>query len=162
MLTDTQQVEIRRILGYPAIGVPQKGTENVSSSLSAFRFLDPTGALERRMSSLATTEEVMIFGAEHLSFASYTPPVGENYTDSDSGITVWGYVPIIRILQSDVTGARAFAGFETADVVKFRKNELAMRKALVRDKKQELADFFCVPLSPDFQQRNSRPTYRRC
>lgn len=160
MLTNTQQAELRRILGYPAIGTPQMTTESVSSMLSAFRFLDPTGALERRMVSLSVDEEVMIFGAEHPAFTTYTTPPGESYTSSSTGLIVWGYVPIIRILQSDVTDARAFAAFEQADVVKFRRNELAMRRSIVKEKRQELADFLFVPLAPDFMGRSS--TFRRC
>jgi hypothetical protein len=149
MLTDTQQSEIRRILGYPAIGRPNASYPSVASMFSAFKLIDPTGALETRLQGLQVYEEVQIFGQEHTSFALYPQPFGESYTPSDGSAVVYGFVPIIRIFQSDLTGARDFASFEKADVVSFSPLEAARRRSLLREKRRQLADYLVVPLDPD-------------
>lgn len=160
MLTDIQQVELRRILGYPAIGTPVGSDITLASLSSYFRFFDPTGQLERRMLTLQTSEEVQIFGSEHENFSDYAQPFGEYYTPTDGSPTVYGWVPIIRLLQSDVTGSRSFAAFNNADIVAFSPLEIARRRSLLREKRQGLADFLYIPLDPDIQG-NRRSTYRR-
>lgn len=149
MLTPSQQAEIRRILGYPAIGKPQSTFPTAASLFSSFRMIDPTGALETRMQTLQDFEEVHVFGQESSFFASYPQPFGEVYNPSDGSSPIYGFVPIIRVLQSDLTGSRDFAAFDQADVVTFNKNEPGRRRALLREKRRQLADYLVVPLDPD-------------
>lgn len=70
MLTVTQQAEIRRVLGYPALGRPLSDFPTVGSMFSAYRILDPYGALETRMQTLTSYEEVQVLGAQHSAFSS--------------------------------------------------------------------------------------------
>jgi len=73
-LTTTQLTEIRRILGYPSMGVPVQASGAFATLFSYFRIVDPYMWLEVRMQSLTVDEEVAIFGQEHPQFGSYLVP----------------------------------------------------------------------------------------
>lgn len=76
-LTNPQLTEIRRILGFPDIGVPGAGgtpNQSFASLFSWFRIMEPYGWLETRLQTLSADEEVAIFGQQHTAFAGYIIP----------------------------------------------------------------------------------------
>lgn len=153
-ITATQQTEIRRMLGFAALGQPVSSNPTIASLFSVYRVLDPTSALEIRMNNLAQDEEVQVLGTESPFFASYglagvVPPC-ISWLNEDTGLTVSGFVPTIRILEGDIiTGLRRFIQFAKADVVTFNPMEARARKALLNKYRYDLATLLVVPLDPD-------------
>ena len=71
------------------------------------------------------------------------------YTFTDDGYTATGYIAICDYLESKVGSASDLsAKYSVADVVTFRRDELAARDANYQYWRQRLADFFGIPLYP--------------
>lgn len=94
------------------------------------------------------------FGASAAQFSNgataggQTPP-GPQFTPIGTNEPVFGYVPIIHILESDLLNARINLDTLKADVWEPRQDELGVRWALLRQYRKELADRLSVPLDPD-------------
>jgi hypothetical protein len=166
-LSDTQQVELRRILGYPAKGASASLALGYPAFASAFAMWQPYAVLERRMLELSQDEEVAIFGAEHSAFASYPVVNGVSQAPglrwtSSTGVVTYGYVPTIRSLESDLAGKPgAFGSFSSLNRVAFRPDELRLRRALLNQYRADLADFLSVPLDPNLVGNRGRGRFRR-
>lgn len=76
-------------------------------------------------------------------------PPGPQYTPIGTTETVFGYVPIIHTLESDFINARINLDTLKAEEWQPRQDELAVRYALLRQYRKELADRLSVPLDPD-------------
>jgi hypothetical protein len=87
-------------------------------------------------------------------------PPGPQFTPIGSTETVFGYVPIIHVLESDLVNARVNLDTLSADVWHPRQDELDVRYALLRHYRKELADRLSVPLDPDITGNASRVTQR--
>lgn len=74
MLTPTQKVDIRRMLGYPAQGISPNDMKRYPDYGSQFGMWQPYVVLENRMSSLSQDEEVTVMGSESTAFGSYLVP----------------------------------------------------------------------------------------
>jgi hypothetical protein len=158
--TSAQESEIRRMLGFAALGVPSSSNPLIASLLSAYRVLDPTSALENRFMSLTQDEEVQVLGSESASFVNYIAPVVPpciSWTNSDTSLVVYGFVPTIRVLEGDLIGkSRDNLGYDVADVITFRKTELGQRNSLVNKVRLDLATLLFVPLDPDLLGHGKR------
>jgi hypothetical protein len=77
-----------------------------------------------------------------------TPP-GPQFTPIGTVEPVFGYVPIIRVLEGDMLNARINLDTLQADVWKPRQDELKVRYALLKQYRMELADRLSVPIDPD-------------
>ena len=108
-LTVPQLTEIRRILGYPALGVPTQALGAYATLFSYFRIIDPYMWLETRMQSLTQDEEVSLFGAEHPAFGSYLLPALLT-------ITFLGATPVVgTIFQIKIDGSLIPYTVQTGD-----------------------------------------------
>lgn len=87
-------------------------------------------------------------------------PPGPYYTDSTLGLTTFGYLPIIRILESALANASDNLDSTKADSFVWRPSELAERTALLRRFRRELADRLGVPLDPDIVGNRRRGSVR--
>src|SRR4029077_2146873 len=83
-------------------------------------------------------------------------PTGPNFLPRNANVPVYGYVPIIQMLESDLINARTSLGSLKVDVLTRRPSELAERDALLRRFRMELADRLNVPLDPDIAGNRSR------
>lgn len=89
-----------------------------------------------------------------------TNPPGPRFLDPEATEPIYGYVPIIRILESDLINARINLDTLKADVWEPRQDELSVRAALWRKYRAELADRISVPLDPDIAGNQSRSIQR--
>jgi hypothetical protein len=96
------------------------------------------------------------FGATSLG----TTPPGPQFTPIGTDETVFGYVPIIHILESDLINSRINLDTLKADVWQPRQDELKVRYALLWQYRKELADRISVPLDPDIASNASGMTQR--
>ena len=87
--------------------------------------------------------------------AGGTSPNGPRYTDITSGETIFGYVPIIHVLESDLVNARQNLDTLQASLWKPRQDEADVRWALKQQYCRELANRISVPLYPDIVGNNS-------
>ena len=76
-------------------------------------------------------------------------PPGEYLSDTSLAQPVWGYLPIIRVLQNDILASRLDLRASVADVVTLRATEIPERDALCNRMRRKLADALAVPLDPD-------------
>lgn len=76
-------------------------------------------------------------------------PPGPRFQDPSATEPVYGYVPIIRILESDLINARINLDTLKADVWEPRQDEVSARAVLWREYRKQLADRLSVPLDPD-------------
>jgi hypothetical protein len=76
-------------------------------------------------------------------------PPGPTIVPDGSVRPVFGYVPIIRILESDIGGARDNLDLQSVETYVPRPDEMESRARLLRRYRRELADRFNVPLDPD-------------
>lgn len=165
-ITVAQQAEIRRMLGFAALGQPVSSNPSIASLLSAYRVLDPTSALEIRMNNLTQDEEVQVLGSESASFVTYVAPVIApciSWLNDDTGLTVYGFVPTIRILEGDlITATRRWSSFSEAEV-KLNPRDLRLRQGTLDKVRLDLAKLLVVPLDPDLlgHGAHKRSTFRR-
>lgn len=111
MITETQKTEIRRILGFPAIGqaLNQSNVGIVASMHSYYRFYEPYEWMETRLNALEQDEEVQTFGAEHSAFASYVVP-------ASLVATIVGATPVVGTeIQFQINGALETYVVQTGD-----------------------------------------------
>lgn len=87
--------------------------------------------------------------------AGGTSPNGPRYTDITSGETIFGYVPIIHVLESDLINSRQNLDTKSAAEWNPRQDELDVRWALKQQYCRELANRISVPLYPDIVGNNS-------
>lgn len=73
-LSQTQQDEIFRILGYPAQGTAVPGNTGYPAFASALGIWQPYAVLLNRLNTLRTDEEVELYGGEHPDFGSFLQP----------------------------------------------------------------------------------------
>lgn len=92
--------------------------------------------------------------------AGGSAPPGPQFTPIGSNEPVFGYVPIIRLLESDLINARVNLDTLKADVWEPRQDELSVRSALYREYRKELADRLSVPLDPDLIGNAAGRRYR--
>lgn len=104
------------------------------------------------------TAAQVVYGA----MAGGTDPPGPRFIPQNSTSTVYGYIPILRILEADLIGVRGSLQTDKVDVLTFRKTELSEREALMNWFKRELADRINVPYYPDFTRNRSRGRRRVC
>ena len=85
-LTDAEKVDVRRHCGYPAYGVGASG-------FSAWRFYQSSGALEYRLSSLSSAEQLIVrrYLGTLLSLETGIPNAAANL-DTDQA-AVWSRNP---------------------------------------------------------------------
>lgn len=76
-------------------------------------------------------------------------PPGPQYTPKGTSDTVFGYVPIIHTLESDLVNVRRNLDTLKADVWTVRPDEAGARFELLRFYRKELANRLGVPLDPD-------------
>lgn len=88
-------------------------------------------------------------------------PPGVKFVPQNATVPVYGYVPIIRILEADLIGGRTSLIAEKVDVLTYRRSELSEREALLRYWKRQLADRLNVPSEPDFAGNKRRAHGRR-
>jgi hypothetical protein len=88
-------------------------------------------------------------------------PPGEYLFDDTLTQPIWGYLPIIRALQSDILAARQDLLASKADVVTFRSTEVPERAALCNVMRRKLADALSVPLDPDIAGNRRNRGYGR-
>ena len=101
--------------------------------------------------AVSSDPSALINGAQAYSGATYggSDPPGPYLSDPNLGSTIWGYLPVIRVLENDIAVSRSSLKFSTADVVTYRPSELSERNALLHRYRRELADRLGVPLDPD-------------
>ncbi len=87
-------------------------------------------------------------------------PNGPRYTDITSGETIFGYVPIIHVLESDLINSRQNLDTKSAAEWNPRQDELDVRWALKQQYCRELANRLSVPLYPDIVNNNSSMSQR--
>lgn len=92
--------------------------------------------------------------------AGGTTPPGPQFTPIGSDEVVFGYVPIIHILESDLINSRINLDTLKADVWEPRQDELRVRYALLWQYRKELADRLSVPVDPDIVGNANRITQR--
>jgi hypothetical protein len=107
--------------------------------------------------SLGGTATQVVYGVT----SGGTDPPGVKFTPQNATVPVYGYVPIIRLLEADLVGTRTSLIAEKVDVLTYRKSELRERAGLLRYWKRELADRFNVPSEPDFAKNKQRMRGRR-
>ena len=88
-------------------------------------------------------------------------PPGEYLMDDTLTQPIWGYLPIIRALQSDILAARQDLLASKAYVVTFRSTEVPERAALCNVMRRKLADALSVPLDPDIAGNRRNRGYGR-
>jgi hypothetical protein len=96
------------------------------------------------------------FGA---TFGGTTPP-GPQFTPIGTDNVVFGYVPIIHLLESDLINARINLDTLKADVWQPRQDELKVRYSLLWYYRKELADRISVPIDPDLTGNANQITQR--
>lgn len=161
-LTDTQKNELARFMGYPDLGQPVGNNVALMSLASAFRFLDPVGYFQTRISTLSQDAEVQIYGQESAYWGTYgtAKPPGIQWTDPKTGTTYNGYIPTLRVLEGDIPNIRQFRSFTKADVVNFNATEPQDRVALYNYFRQKLATLLAMPLDPQVIPRKRRGVFR--
>lgn len=76
-------------------------------------------------------------------------PQGVKVKIASTAQPIWGFVPVIRILESDTINSRTFLFAQQADTFTPRPNEIAARKALCRELRLQLAGLLNAPLDID-------------
>src|SRR5580704_7755536 len=127
-----------------AIGTDGNGVTCIATSS------DPSCTL-----SFGATEAQMAYGQ---TSGGQVPP-GPQFTPTGTTETVFGFVPIIHILESDLVNARQNLDTLSADVWNPRQDELDVRYALLTEYKRQLANAISVPLDPDLVG-NRRSSHR--
>lgn len=87
-------------------------------------------------------------------------PNGPRFTPEGSTQPIYGYVPIIRILEDDLINSRENLDMAKADTYVPRSDEMGARAALWRFYRREMADRLGVPLDPDIIGNRQRLTQR--
>lgn len=107
--------------------------------------------------SILLNGEQMSAGATSMG----SDPPGEYLFDESLIQPVWGYLPIIRVLQNDILAARQDLLVAKAEEVTFRLTEVPERAALCDTMRRKLADALAVPLDPDIAGNRRRRGYGR-
>jgi hypothetical protein len=94
------------------------------------------------------------------STAGGANPNGPYYVPEDNPQPVYGYVPIIRTLESDLINSRENLDLAKADTYVPRSDEMAARATLWRFYRRQLADRLSVPLDPDIAGNRARLSQR--
>lgn len=149
-------------MGYPDLGQPNATSGSLMSLASAFRFLDPIGYFQQRITTLSQDAEVQIFGQESAFWGTYgtAKPPGIAWTDPKTSTTYNGYIPTLRVLEGDIPNIRQFRSFTKADVVDFNAVEPQDRIALYNYFRQKLSILLAMPLDPDILPRKRRGLFR--
>lgn len=87
------------------------------------------------------------------------PPGPSMQVDGETRPT-FGYVPIVRLLESDIAGARDNLDIQAVEGYTPRVDEMQARAGLLRRYRREIADRLNVPLDPDLVG-NRRSALRR-
>ncbi len=87
-------------------------------------------------------------------------PPCETFVVNDGAQTIYGYVPIIRILEGDTVNVRDSLDIKQADVFTPRPDEMRGRIALLRHYRRLIAERLNVPLDPDLVGNKSRGRMR--
>ena len=87
-------------------------------------------------------------------------PPCEAFVINDGAQTIYGYVPIIRILEGDAVNVRDSLDIKQADVFTPRSDELRGRVALLRRYRRLIAERLNVPLDPDLVGNKNRNRMR--
>lgn len=108
---------------------------------------------------------LLSFGGSPAQFAGSatsagTTPPGPQFTPIGSANVVFGYVPIIHILESDLVNARINLDTLQADVWYPRQDELRVRYSLLWQYRKELANRLSVPIDPDIVGNDNRIVQR--
>lgn len=86
-------------------------------------------------------------GNTHLVVAEQGTFIGPQITFNDDNVTCYGYLAICEYLQSKMAQTSDNLSLSQADVMKFRQDEHAARKALWMDYRKQLAQFLGVKLN---------------
>lgn len=87
-------------------------------------------------------------------------PSGPYYVPEDTGAPIYGYVPIIRTLESDLINSRENLDLAKADTYVPRSDEMAARATLWRFYRRQMAERLSVPLDPDIAGNRTRLSQR--
>lgn len=87
-------------------------------------------------------------------------PNGPRFIPEGQTQPIYGYVPIIRMLEGDLINSRENLDMAKADTYVPRSDEMGARAALWRFYRREMADRIGVPLDPDIIGNRSRVTQR--
>lgn len=98
------------------------------------------------------TAQQVVYGAT----AGGADPPGPRFTPQGQTTIVYGYIPIIRILEADLTSGRRSLTTSKVDVLEFRPTELLEREKLMDWWKREMATGLNLPLYADFAGNRKR------
>jgi len=120
------------------------------------------------MAGSTDTSVLVSFGGAAAQFAAGATsggqvPPGPQFTaitGAQKGQVVFGFVPIIHLLESDLVNARANLDTLSAEAWHPRQDELDVRKALLDKYRIDLANGLAVPIDPDIMGNNSRGSQR--